>query len=563
MKSAVILPKSLSFSILLALFAALSAAPNARANVYASNIKLNGNLSSVTNGSGTPVTISYILNEPASLGTTVKILSGTNVVDTISVAAGNSGTLLGTNSVVWGGTNSQGGNVGGGTYLVSITPGSSGYTNWTQTTVDSTSNGTYINWPAGIAVNCNTNSLYYGRIMVANSGPNSSGPRIGDTNGVIKLNADGSFADEGQGNAGYPFNSDNFLGDTPRRGRIADDDRFYFNDWSGNGKIVAVDMRMTSNQVILDSINFTGNDSSGNWPEFDVTGVGTTNARVYLADVNFPGSQGVWSWTITNNGAANSPDEGMQVIQADGNNTPGTDIPGESVYGLMLDSNNDIFIGNIVQDTGDPLPRATCITNWPSSTNQPLYTNNILWQVGRTNDTFLYISDLAIDSRANPHYVACAMNGGAGGIRVLNAADGSLVTNIQQNANNFCISVAWDNVGNVYAGNGIHFWRAYSPPGTNQATTVAVETIQVTAPSAPLVITSISPATAFVGFNINFTGDTNDVPAGLKVYSSPTVKPAASYSINTNATIITLSPGVFRAQVPVSGSQQFYRIARQ
>jgi hypothetical protein len=103
---------------------ALSAGPRARANVFASNVKLNGNLSSVTNSSGTPVTISFILNEPASLGTTIKVLSGVTVVDTISVASGNSGTLRGTNAVVWGGTNSLGQNVGGGTYSVSISPAS-------------------------------------------------------------------------------------------------------------------------------------------------------------------------------------------------------------------------------------------------------------------------------------------------------------------------------------------------------------------------------------------------------------------------------------------------------
>src|ERR1700748_612224 len=120
------------------LAAGLLAGPSAQADVFASNIKLNGNLSSITNASGTPVTISYILNEPASLGTTIQILSGTNVVSTIGVASGNSGTLRGTNAVVWGGTNSLGQNVGGGVYSVSITPASSGYTNWAQTTTDST-----------------------------------------------------------------------------------------------------------------------------------------------------------------------------------------------------------------------------------------------------------------------------------------------------------------------------------------------------------------------------------------------------------------------------------------
>ncbi|MDB6022646.1 MAG: hypothetical protein JWQ04_2503, partial [Pedosphaera sp.] len=43
--------------------AALSCSPDARANVYATNIKLNGALSNATVGQGAGVTISYILNE--------------------------------------------------------------------------------------------------------------------------------------------------------------------------------------------------------------------------------------------------------------------------------------------------------------------------------------------------------------------------------------------------------------------------------------------------------------------------------------------------------------------
>lgn len=544
-----------------ALIATMASGPSARANVFASNIKLNGNLSSVTNPAGSSVTISYILNEPASQGTSIKILSGATVVDTISVAAGNPGTVTGTNAVIWGGTNSLGAVAGAGTYSVSITPSSSGYAGWTQTTTDNPTGGTYVFWPAGIAVDCNTNSLYYGRIMVANSGPNSSGSQIGDTNGVIKLNADGSYADEGQGNAGYPFNYDGYNGDVPRRGRIAADDRFYFNDWSGPGKVVAVDILMTSNQTILDSATFSQTDANGNWSDFDVLDVGTPNAKIYFADAAYP-SQGLWVWPITNNGAQDPSDDGIQVIQADQNGTPGTCIPLRAVFGLMLDESNDVFIGEIRANTGDPTPRASCITNWPSSPNQPLYTNNISWQVGQSDNSFLDISDLAIDSRTNPRYAACAISGAQGGMRILNVADGSTVTTLQEDSTAFFLSAAWDNVGNVYGGIGAGYWRAYSPPGTNQATTVAVETIHVTGSLAPLVITSIKPATAFVGFNINFTGDASDTTSGLKVYSSATVNPASSYTVNGSAVIIQISPGVFQASVPVSGSQQFYRIAR-
>ena len=78
---------------------------NARANVYATNIKLNGSTNNPTIVVGQNVSISYILNEPASAGVTIGILSGTNVVRTISVPAGNPGPTLGTNTVTWNGKN--------------------------------------------------------------------------------------------------------------------------------------------------------------------------------------------------------------------------------------------------------------------------------------------------------------------------------------------------------------------------------------------------------------------------------------------------------------------------
>ena len=54
--------------------------PRAQANVYATNIRLNGSLTNVTvSGS---VTISYTLNEPASAGLILEIKSGLNTLRT-------------------------------------------------------------------------------------------------------------------------------------------------------------------------------------------------------------------------------------------------------------------------------------------------------------------------------------------------------------------------------------------------------------------------------------------------------------------------------------------------
>src|SRR5215475_3470091 len=58
----------------LALMMAFAGLPSARANVYATNIKLNGGNTNLTLLPGDPVTITYILNEPASLGVTMYFL---------------------------------------------------------------------------------------------------------------------------------------------------------------------------------------------------------------------------------------------------------------------------------------------------------------------------------------------------------------------------------------------------------------------------------------------------------------------------------------------------------
>src|SRR5208282_2110220 len=133
--------------------------PSARANVFASNVKINGGMTNISVAQGTSLNISYILNEPASSGVTIKILSGANPVRTISIAAGSAGTLRGTNSVAWDGKNDSSVSVPAGNYTVSITAASAGYSGWTITT-DDNNDGNYSSAPQGIAVDRNTNSLY-------------------------------------------------------------------------------------------------------------------------------------------------------------------------------------------------------------------------------------------------------------------------------------------------------------------------------------------------------------------------------------------------------------------
>src|SRR5437763_466362 len=91
-----------------------------RANVYATNIRLNGSFANVHQLTATNVEITYVLNEPATLGLNIDIKIGTNVVRTISLTNPSPGTLLGSNVVVWDGTDNNGTSVGSGAYQVSI-----------------------------------------------------------------------------------------------------------------------------------------------------------------------------------------------------------------------------------------------------------------------------------------------------------------------------------------------------------------------------------------------------------------------------------------------------------
>src|ERR1039457_3614679 len=109
---------------------------SAHANIYATNIKVNGSTNSPTVFAGNNVSISYILNEPASAGATINILSGSTVVRSIAVWSGDPGGMRGANTVIWDGKNNAANPVAGGASACSNTASTTGYTAWTQTTSD-------------------------------------------------------------------------------------------------------------------------------------------------------------------------------------------------------------------------------------------------------------------------------------------------------------------------------------------------------------------------------------------------------------------------------------------
>src|SRR5436305_10053699 len=76
-------------------------AVRSQANVYATNIRVNDDITNVVASGATTITITYVLNEPASLGTTIEFLAGNTIVRSVSLPAGDSGTVRGFNVVSW------------------------------------------------------------------------------------------------------------------------------------------------------------------------------------------------------------------------------------------------------------------------------------------------------------------------------------------------------------------------------------------------------------------------------------------------------------------------------
>jgi hypothetical protein len=549
---------------LASVFAGAFFTPSARANVYATDIKLNGNLAGITNGSGTNVAISYILNEPATRGVTVNILSGSSVVRSIPVASGAAGARKGTNLVTWDGFGNGGATLGGGTYTVNITASATGFTNWTQTSTD-TNDGYHVFSPRGIAVNTNPNSVYYGRVFVGNATENDPAASPGDLAGILKANADGSPADEGQGNtnglqAGIQWGTDGFNGN-PHFLRYGQDDRIYALDWDDLGVVYAMDMTVSTNQVVLDANNYSANPITGfslGWGEFDVTDAGTPNGRIFLGDNDSPGV-GLWFWHLTNGVADPNDMTGTQVIAVGG------DLDLFADGGSMMDERSNIFVGQNIETSGSSSPRVLEFTNWDGMST---FTNGSAWQSGANDDSFLGGFDLALDSRANPKFVAVALSI-SGGLRVLNATNGFIITNGTQvldnlDSTNLYYGVAWDGAGNLYgainnSAASDNKWRVFSPPGTNQTTTVAVETVFVPgAVISPITLTSIVLNGTTV--TINFTDPSDDSPTSFSLQSSAAAN--SGFTTVGSAAITRTSVGHFQATVTSSATAQFYRIKR-
>jgi len=206
------------------------------------------------------------------------------------------------------------------------------------------------------------------------------------------------------------------------------------------------------------------------------------------------------------------------------------------------------------------MPRVFC---FPPYSGQPDLAPN--WSLGSTNYSLESAVGVAVDPAGLLLAVAVSgYNNGSntifslqnGAVNLYSAANGAPVIRLADGANHEFWGVAWDNVGNLYATDlTASVWRAYSPPGANQAATTAVPILQVydsfTRPSLSAPAAPAAPASPF-GFTL--TGQSNvtyliECSADL-IHWSPV---ATNYDIVPVRAVAVPAPGgarFFQAVVP-------------
>jgi hypothetical protein len=480
---------------------------SARANVYATDVRILGS----TPGTDTSATvyvpcdnavfISYRLNEPATAGVIVEILSGTNVIHAFTNAPGSAGALRGENSLIWNVRNELGEVVPFGFYTVEITAAATGHADWTQISDDFNA-ANYVYQPRGIAVNRNASSPYYGRIYVAN-GQTGFNPddEPGDRFGIQMLHADCTrLPTESFSVGGWFFNENSSL---PWKIEVGEDDHVYINDWFDRGLVLRFDQNLSaaSRKQILREDNRPG---AANLSGPFITGTGT-NTQVWMADANDTASVGIRRWTVAEDGTLATNDLGITIVET-GTNSHLT----VAAYDVALDRSNRIYTIQHRTAAGDPHHR---VMRFPAYDGTIGALTNADWQIGGGDDNFGGASGIAVDPADT--YVAVAFAGVGdgfgrigGGVRVFNADNGAAVHTMTPAPFHDHTDVAWDNVGNLYlCDNWDSLWRVYSPPGANTNTTVAPQILEVAPPPLTAYLQSVGYTNGV--FQFTLCGRTN------------------------------------------------------
>ncbi len=521
----------------------LCSATGARANVYATHLRFNGCTTNVVVPPGGNITIAYILNEAATAGVTIEIKSGGTSLRTITLTNGSPGTASGANSVVWDGRDAPGNSVASGTYSISITAAATGYDDWTRISDDANPDN-YVYQASGIAVNKNTNSLYYGRVFVANSQAGPSPAAVpGDRPGLQKWNADGSPADEGVfGDGGWPWEGISY---SPWKVEVPADDKVYVGDFSSNGLVLSFDQTIGSNSLRLVL-------RADNWPNGGAVKLSgpfisgpATNSQLWMADTTYTNGVGIHRWNLSPDGAAATNDLGATIVQAG----PGSDLD-LYPYDVAVDRSNAIYTIQNVTDPSDPSYRVFRF----AAPGSGLSETNAAWKIGSGDDSMRGAYGVAADPTGTLVAVAfygvgAFPNTAGGAARVFLATNGAEVATLTPATYHYHTDVAWDNVGNLYTLDGYdQLWRVYSPPGTNQAATVVTAALQIGVPPAPPLLSSPSYAAGQFQFNLDgqpCVGYIIQASADLQTWI-----PVATNSSPSPTRLITLSAPL---------AQSFYR----
>jgi len=519
---------------------------NGWANVYATNLRFNGGTTNLTVPALTNINISYILNEPAS-GVTITINSGATTVRMIALTNPSPGTLRGTNLVAWDGKDNNGTNVGAGTYSVSITAATDGYEDWTQIS-DDANPGNYVWEGRGIAVNKNPGSPYYGRVFVANShgGPNENSTS-GDTVGILKLNADGSPADETiesgfwNSTGGWLWAGDYY---SPWKLEVSDDDKVYVNDFTGNGIVLSFDQTIApaSRQIVLNTNNYPSPTVGLSGPF--ITGTGP-NTLVWMADKD--GGYGIRRWQVGTNGSVATNDVGTTIVKAGS----GSDL-NKAPFDVAVDRSNRIYTIQQTLLAGDLAYRVFRFPSYGGTIE-----TNADWKIGNADDTFEGAHGVAVDPAGRYLAVAFIGDGNIGAVqfgstRVFETTNGTAVTTLLPSGNHDHRDVTWDSVGNLYTIDNLDStWRTYSPPGTNQATTTATVTVQIGGSGTPIILSAPSRTGGQFQFTLNGQADVSYIiQASTNLLNWEAV--ATNVSANATRIISVNAPGTlsyYRAQV--------------
>jgi hypothetical protein len=557
-----------SVSGLLVILLSIGCPSNARGNVYATSIRVNDSRQDVSSPQGTAVRISYILNEAASAGAEVQILSGTNVLRSIKIPAGQPGALWGRNTVSWNGKDDLGILVPVGVYSLRIRAASSGFAEWTPIS-DDFGKTNYVYRGTGIAVNRNPASPYYGQVYVANSesGPNAGipGAAPGEDNGLLRFNVDGSAPEEGILVTDPLWTG---FGLSPWHVEVTDDDYVYVNDMATSGEIFrwTADLAPASKLQVLSSTNFPDPNDALYGPAIFGT---ETNRSIWVGDFSPTASLGILKYGVTADGTVASTNAGTAVVGIGNEANSLSQYP----YDLSLDRAGSIYAIQYRSASGDLSPRVLRFPAYDPSTNGNTPELLADWAIGAEDDNMGRASGVALDPTGT--YLAVAFKGIDGPsfdwingcTQIFYASNGVLVTNldlgipVNGESSHQDTDCAWDAVGNIYfIDDYVQLWRSFSPPGPNQSTTVGLQHIEIIpggGGSETPEIQEISYANGLV--TIHFKAALGTPISDITLLGAPQAN--GSYLAVAGAVITASStPGDYIATAPASQPALFYKI---